>query len=82
MTTALYNIVDDPLETMDITQEYPKIAKQLAAQLKQYDGIKSLAETGPRPERLFQNKDGSNNYNLRLPETGIPWVEADRESSK
>jgi hypothetical protein len=81
-TTALYNVVADPTETTDITAKYRKIAKQLAAQLKQYDGIESLAETGPRPGSLFQHNDGSNNYRLRLPETRSPWAaKADSQSA-
>lgn len=74
-TTALYNVEDDPTETTDITNKHPKIVQQLAEFLAQYDGIESMAEKGPRPESLFQNEDGSNNYNLRLPETRAPWAE-------
>lgn len=79
--TALYNIVDDPTETTDLADKYPKIAKQLAAHLSQYDEIESMAEKGPRPEGAFQNEDGSYNYNIRLPETRAPWGEAIKESA-
>lgn len=73
VSTFLYNVVNDPSETTDITAKNPKIAKQLAKHLEKYDGIESLAEKGPRPEAIFQNADGSNNYNIRLPETRGPW---------
>ncbi|WP_162789481.1 arylsulfatase [Altererythrobacter sp. ZODW24] len=76
VTTHLYNIEDDPRETTDVADKYPKIAEQLAAHLAQYDGIESIAEKGPRPEGIFQNEDGSYNYSIRLPETRAPWAEA------
>jgi arylsulfatase A-like enzyme len=82
VTTFLYNVVDDPTETIDIKAKHPEIAKQLAEYLEQYDGIESIAEKGPRPESLFQNQDGSNNYNIRLPETRAPWAKSAREGSK
>lgn len=81
-TTALYNIVDDPSEKTDISTKRPEIVKQMAAHLAQYDGIESMAEAGPRPESIFQKEDGSYDYNIRLPETRAPWIEANMENPK
>lgn len=71
----LYNVINDPFETTELSAAEPEVYACLASILAKRTVAPSLAETGEPPERLYRDAAGNVDYNVRLKETTPPWAE-------
>lgn len=75
----LYNLVEDPYETTDLSEEMPELFAELSVRIDVLPEVESLRNPpgGTRPILEFRLPDGSGwDYDLRLEETKEPWAEA------
>ncbi len=75
----LYNLIADPLETNDLSEEMPELYAELAANIDALPKVESRRNPpgGVRPILQFRLPDDSGwDYDLRLEETKEPWAEA------
>ena len=74
----LFNVVDDPLETNELSAQFPEKAAELAAVLDALPEVESKRNPpgSVRPETMFRNEDDTGwNYDVRILETDEPYAE-------
>ena len=74
----LFNVVDDPLEANELSEQFPEKAAELAAVLDALPEVESKRNPpgSPRPETMFRNEDDTGwNYEVRILETDEPYAE-------
>ncbi|MDO6695440.1 arylsulfatase [Aliiglaciecola sp. 3_MG-2023] len=74
--TLLFNLLEDEFEQHNLAAMHPDIVSKLSQQLMTKSAQPSKAAKGPPPESLFYGPDGKFVYDIRKPETRVPWVEA------
>jgi len=72
----LYNVKVDPTEQIDLANKHPELVQKLGAELDALPIRESRAAKGPKPESLFRDSSGDFDYDIRMPETRLPWAEA------
>ena len=73
--SELYNVLDDPVEQIDLANEQLERVASLGKYIDALPRGESKAAKGPPPEVLFRDEDGKFNYNVRRPETREPWAD-------
>ncbi len=75
---GLFNVLDDPTETNDLSESNPEKLAELLALIEAIPSVpsKGVLPGGKRPGEYFGNTDGDGwNYDIRLPEVDEPWAE-------
>lgn len=72
----LFNIYDDPGETVNLADLHPELVQTLGAVIDELPVTESKGARGPPPESFFRDSSGAFDYDIRLPETREPWAEA------